>query len=91
MEQYYFQNPCAPDEYLLYAIAYIGSQLFTPKESEMTESDITQIRECLRDKAFQILGIVYKRPYVSTVQSLLVLTSYVMNDQEIDDEDTSHW
>ncbi|CEG84917.1 hypothetical protein RMATCC62417_18660 [Rhizopus microsporus] len=91
LEQYYFQNPSAPDEYLLYAIAYIGSQLFTPKESEMAESDMVQIKECLKDKAFQILGIAYKRPYVSTVQSLLVLTSHVIDDQDADDEDTGHW
>ncbi|KAI7876653.1 fungal-specific transcription factor domain-containing protein [Mucor mucedo] len=94
LEQYYFHNPTPPDKYLLFAITCVGTTIFSPEILNIQSFDLTpeQLEEMgsyLKEKAHQILNIVYKRPMISTVQSLMILSMFVSHDT--DEEDTAHW
>lgn len=94
LEQYYFHNPTPPDKYLLFAITCVGTAIFSSEILDAQSFDIgpeqlDEINNYLKDKAHQILNIVYKRPMISTVQSLMILSMFVSHDT--DEEDTAHW
>ncbi|EIE91275.1 hypothetical protein RO3G_15986 [Rhizopus delemar RA 99-880] len=93
LEQYYFHNSSPPDKYLTYSIAFLGSMIASADDFEgrITSKELMTIRKHLKDKAYQIIGISYKRPLVSTIQALLVLSVYVEDEVENEDEDMSHW
>ncbi|KAI9268930.1 fungal-specific transcription factor domain-containing protein [Phascolomyces articulosus] len=95
LEQYYFQNPHAPDEYLLYAICAV-STLFLSMEDDLVtgttvcRETVVAVRNSLREKANKILEVVYKRSQISTVQTLVLLSMFVSMAGD-DDDDSVHW
>lgn len=94
LEQYYFHNPSPPDKYILFAMTSIGLAVFSPEILNIESFHISaeQLDEChqaLKLKAHKLLGIVYKRSMISTVQALILLSMFTSH--EFDDEDTSHW
>lgn len=78
---------------MTYSIAFLGSMIASADDFEgrITSKELMTIRKHLKDKAYQIIGISYKRPLVSTIQALLVLSVYVEDEVENEDEDMSHW
>ncbi|OAD71479.1 Zn(2)-C6 fungal-specific transcription factor [Phycomyces blakesleeanus NRRL 1555(-)] len=97
LEQYYYHNPNPPDEYLLYAICAIGarfinfeSQIDLREYCNISTEDLRTLQVTLLTRAREILGVVYKRSRVGSVQTLLILTMFV-EDSDDDAEDTSHW
>ncbi|KAI8143193.1 fungal-specific transcription factor domain-containing protein [Fennellomyces sp. T-0311] len=95
LEQYYFENPHHPDEYLLYAICAVATQFLSMEDDLVTGTTINRetvitIRHCLREKANRILEIVYKRSQISTVQTLILLSMFVSMSSD-DDDDTVQW
>ncbi|CAO3694152.1 unnamed protein product [Rhizopus stolonifer] len=57
----------------------------------LTADEVMSLRKQLKTKAYQIIGIVHKRPFISTVQVLLMLSMYAEDEVSNDDEDMSHW
>ncbi|KAI9485171.1 MAG: fungal-specific transcription factor domain-containing protein [Benjaminiella poitrasii] len=95
LEQYYYHLPSTPDKYLLYTIAYIGITIFKTDISQaklfsFTNEQLKEIESVLKAKSHKLLGIVYKRSMISTVQALMILSMFNSHSKN-DDEDTSHW
>ncbi|KAK4510412.1 uncharacterized protein ATC70_004842 [Mucor velutinosus] len=95
LEQYYYHNPSPPDRYLLFAIAFIGITIFktditNAKVFNLSNQQLDEIEESLKNKAHKLMSIVYKRSMISTVQALMLLSMFVGHGEN-DDEDTSHW
>ncbi|GAN07925.1 nitrogen assimilation transcription factor nit-4 [Mucor ambiguus] len=95
LEQYYYHNPSPPDRYLLFAIALIGITIFktditNARVFHLSNQQVDEIEESLKNKAHKLMSIVYKRSMISTVQALMLLSMF-MGHGENDDEDTSHW
>ncbi|KAI9494489.1 fungal-specific transcription factor domain-containing protein [Zychaea mexicana] len=95
LEQYYFQNPHEPDEYLLYAICAVATQFLSMEDDLVTGTTVSRetvvsVRNNLRERANKILEVVYKRSQISTVQTLILLSMFVSMAQD-DDDDSVHW
>ncbi|KAF1803215.1 fungal-specific transcription factor domain-containing protein [Mucor lusitanicus] len=95
LEQYYYHSPSPPDRYLLFAIAFIGITIFktditNAKVFHLSNQQLDEIEESLKNKAHKLMSIVYKRSMISTVQALMLLSMFVGHGEN-DDEDTSHW
>ncbi|KAG1382187.1 hypothetical protein G6F61_002491 [Rhizopus arrhizus] len=93
LEQYYFHNPSSPDKYLTYALVFIGSMVATERdvEGKLTQIEFATMRKQLKEKAYQIISILHKRPLISTIQALLTLSMYIEDESDNDDEDMSYW
>lgn len=93
LEQYYFHNPSSPDKYLTYALVFIGSMVATERdvEGKLTQIEFATMRKQLKEKAYQIISILHKRPLISTIQALLTLSIYIEDESDNDDEDMSYW
>ncbi|KAI8889408.1 hypothetical protein K501DRAFT_100454 [Backusella circina FSU 941] len=95
LEQYYFQNPCPPDKFLLWTIISIGAKVAQVWTSDIdnfnyTTDQLQDVHQRFSQLARGILSLVHQRSMISTVQTLLLL-SMLVHEEKNEDEDTSHW
>ncbi|KAI8142019.1 fungal-specific transcription factor domain-containing protein [Fennellomyces sp. T-0311] len=97
LQQYYYQNPGPPNEYLLSAMCAIGMDFLNFQDGLVVGTDISRdtvwsMKRCLGDKAAKVLQVAYRRSQISTVQTLILLTLFLTLSYEGDDEEDSiHW
>ncbi|KAI8142002.1 hypothetical protein BJV82DRAFT_156677 [Fennellomyces sp. T-0311] len=97
LQQYYYQNPGPPDEYLISTICAIGvSFMFFDGDfvagTKVDRRTLNSIYRHLLDKATKILGIAHHHPQISTLQTLLLLAIFITISAGDDDEEASmHW
>ncbi|KAI7878639.1 hypothetical protein K492DRAFT_164679 [Lichtheimia hyalospora FSU 10163] len=92
LEQYYYQHPQPPNMHLLYAMCTLGAQCLIRKKNTTHDRDtLTRIYKALRAKAEQILENVHKRSKLSTVQALLLLTTFTAGESDNLDDMLQHW
>ncbi|KAI7879302.1 hypothetical protein K492DRAFT_208357 [Lichtheimia hyalospora FSU 10163] len=95
LEQYYFQNPQPPDEYLLYTICAVACH-FMIKEKDLntrykiTVDTIRSLHQCFQTRAQKLLETVFRRSKLSTVSALVLLASFV-NMSQGEDDDRLQW
>jgi hypothetical protein len=95
LEQYYFQNPCPPDKFLLWTIIAMGAKMAQVWTGDMdnfnyTTQQLHTVHRRFCDLAHGILALAHQRSMISTVQTLLLLGMLVREEKQ-EDEDTSHW
>ncbi|KAI9320459.1 fungal-specific transcription factor domain-containing protein [Dichotomocladium elegans] len=91
LEQYYFQNPHPPDEYLVYAICAIACQFMIREGNPIMRYGVSpetllSLHQVFREKAEKLLTIVYRRSKISTIQTLILLATFVNTSQDKDDD-----
>ncbi|KAI9256919.1 fungal-specific transcription factor domain-containing protein [Sporodiniella umbellata] len=93
LEQYYYHNPSPPDKYLMCSIAFMASIISDNEDfaDRLQEEEFMELKEQLKTKAYQIISVVHKRPFISTIQSFLMLSLYAEDEVSNEDEDMSHW
>ncbi|KAI9268935.1 fungal-specific transcription factor domain-containing protein [Phascolomyces articulosus] len=97
LEQYYFQNPHPPDEYLLSAMCVVATDFLHFQDDYVIGTNFDRktihiIKRCLRDKAMKIMEVVYRRSRISSLQTLILLATFVTLCDSSDEEDDSiHW
>ncbi|KAI8142017.1 fungal-specific transcription factor domain-containing protein [Fennellomyces sp. T-0311] len=97
LQQYYYQNPHPPDEYLLSTMCAVAADFLNIQDDIVAGTDIDRgtlksIQKCLRDKAIKILQVAHRRSQVTTLQTLIILTLFIcISSWEDDEEDSIHW
>ncbi|KAG2221952.1 hypothetical protein INT45_010476 [Circinella minor] len=97
LEQYYFQNPEPPDEYLLSVMCVVAIDFLYYQDDYVSGTNfhretIDTIKHSLRDKAMKIMGIVYRRSRISTLQTLILMSAFVtLCDLGEEEDDSVHW
>lgn len=84
LEQYYYQDPCPPDEYLFCVICAIGIQIlliskrvnWLPCMLDLDEENLTFMKESFEKKGQEIFEIYYRRSRISTLQTLILFAAY---------------
>ena len=86
-----------PDEYLLSVICVVAIDFLSFQDdyvigTNFHRNTIDTIKQSLRDKAMKIMGIVYRRSRISTLQTLILLSTFVTLCDDGEEEDISvHW
>ncbi|KAI8143198.1 fungal-specific transcription factor domain-containing protein [Fennellomyces sp. T-0311] len=96
LEQYYYQNPQPPDEYLLSALCAVATEFLHYQDDYVAGTNIhrktvTALKQSLRDKASKIMGIAYKRSQISTVQTLVLLAMFAVVVDDVEEENSAQW
>ncbi|KAI9494485.1 fungal-specific transcription factor domain-containing protein [Zychaea mexicana] len=97
LEQYYFQNPHPPDQYLLGAVCVVATDFLHFQDDYVVGTNfdrktIAIIKQALRDKVMKIMEVVYRRSRISTLQTLVLLAHFVtMCDENEEEDDSIHW
>lgn len=84
LEQYYYQDPSPPDEYLFCVICAIAIQVlliskranWLPCMLDLDEEHLTYMKESFEEKAQGIFNVYYRRSRISTLQTLVLFTAY---------------
>ncbi|CDH54389.1 hypothetical protein RO3G_04562 [Lichtheimia corymbifera JMRC:FSU:9682] len=95
LEQYYFQNPHFPDEHLVYAMCACACQFMVREGQPMARYGVTpdtllSLHQIFRERAEKLLAVVYRRSKISTIQTLILLATFVNTSKE-EDDDTLQW
>ncbi|KAI8142016.1 fungal-specific transcription factor domain-containing protein [Fennellomyces sp. T-0311] len=97
LQQYYYQNPHPPDEYMLSAMCAIGMDFLNFQDGLVVGTDISRdtvwsIKRSLGDKAAKILQVAHRRSQISTLQTLIMLTIFLnISSGDEDEEDSVQW
>ena len=97
LEQYYFQNPHLPDEYLLYTICSVTCKYMVKEKDLLAKHNISvdtmyAVGQQLYDRAEKVLETVFRRSNIYTVSALILLASFGPTSiQQEQDEDRLQW
>lgn len=97
LEQYYFQNPTLPDEYLLYSICSVAGKYMAKERQLLAKHNISvetmySLNQILYERAEKVLDTVFRRSSINTVSTLVLLASFCpTNDQSEQDDDRLQW
>lgn len=95
LEQFYFHNPTPPDECLVFAIFANSIRMMVAynnfdEDVNVDKQTLISLEPIFRQKAEKVMWRLHRRSRISTLQTLVLLTTYVEDCQD-DSDDTKNW